>query len=107
MAIETAVVKINGKDETLEIENDPPWGKIQEILEQSLKKDGSFNWQKFLQLLLEISVKSFTAFPITDRTRFNSLPGTEATAILGEVKKRIPLETYSKNLGFDIEITQD
>lgn len=96
-------ITIDGKEQTLQIETDPPWGAIQGLLQKSSVPDGKGGSKTdmivFLDLLLEIVVVGSDGdFNIKDRTKVKMLPTSVMTKLIGGVTKLIPLQEYLDNM---------
>lgn len=94
-------VNIKGKPCKITIEIDPPWGEMQDVLNNSVVGEGPnrrFDTSNFFDQLLETVIKEGLPFDPKNRTEMKSLKSSEMTKLIGEVIKRIPLQTYLDNL---------
>ena len=103
MPIVDYVIAIEGKEQTLKVETDPPWGQIQGLLSGASIPDGKggnkVDMMVFLDRLLEIViVGSDGDFQIKNRTYVKQLPTSVMTKLIGGVTKLIPLQEYLDNM---------
>jgi hypothetical protein len=97
-------ITINDKEQTLQVETDPPWGEMQRLLKESHKagENGKpeIDMMLFLDRLLEmVIVGSDGDFNIKDRTKVKQLPTSIMTKLIGGVTKLLPLQSYLDNMG--------
>lgn len=97
-------ITINDKEQTLQIETDPPWGDMQKLLKESHKPDDNgkpqIDMMLFLDRLLEmVVVGSDGDFNIKERTKVKLLPTSVMTKLIGGVTKLLPLQSYLDNMG--------
>lgn len=95
--------KFGGK-QTITIESDPAWGKMQSLIKSCYIIDESGRQQLdmigFLDKLLEtVILRSTGSFNISNRTEVKQLPTSVMTKLIGEVTNLVPLQLYLENMG--------
>lgn len=93
-----------GGKQTITIESDPAWGKMQVLIKSSYTLDEHGKPQidmiGFLDRLLEtVILRSTGKFDIANRTEVKKLPSSVMTKLIGEVTSRVPLQVYLDNMG--------
>ncbi len=93
--IQSFTVKINGKDETIEFEDDPPFGEMQQILKSCIDisdvQHPKINLQLYQQMILQtVIIKA--PFNHKNATEFAKLPTNSALGILNKLMQALPLE---------------
>lgn len=104
MPTQPLVITIAEKEQTLQVETDPPWGDMQRLLKESYVSgsDGkpTIDMMAFLDRLLEMVILSSDGdFDIKNRTKIKQLPTSVMTKIIGGVTKLLPLQSYLDNMG--------
>ena len=93
--IQSFTVKIVGKDETIEFEDDPPFGEMQQILKSCIDltdiQHPKINLQLYQQMILQtVIIKA--PFNHKNATEFAKLPTNSALGILNRLMQALPLE---------------
>jgi len=95
MAIQSFTVNIDGKDETIEFEDDPPFGDMQRIIKSCVDLSDvsrpQVNLQLYQQMILQ-SVVTKAPFNPKNATEFAKLSTSSALGILNRLMQAIPLE---------------
>jgi hypothetical protein len=93
--IQSFTIKYNGKDETIEFEDDPPFGDMQQILKSCIDLNDiqkpKVNLQLYQQMVMQ-SVITKAPFNPKNPTEFAKLPTSVALEVLSKLMKAIPLE---------------
>ena len=96
MAIQSFKIEYNGKEETVEFENDPPFGDMQRIIKSCVDisdvQKPSVNLQLYQQMILQ-AVVTKAPFNPKNATEFAKLPTSTALGILNNLMQALPLET--------------
>lgn len=93
-----------GGNQTITIENDPPWGKMQTLIKSCyiIGENGQpqIDMIGFLDRLLgTVILRSTGKFDINNLTQTKTLPTSVMTKLIGEVTNRVPLQVYLDNMG--------
>jgi len=95
MAIQSFKIEYNGKEETIEFENDPPFGDMQRIIKSCVDisdvQKPSVNLQLYQQMILQ-AVVTKAPFNPKNATEFAKLPTSTALGILNNLMQALPLE---------------
>ena len=87
MAIQSFTVNIDGKDETIEFEDDPPFGDMQRIIKSCVDLSDVSRPQVNLQLYQQMILQS-----VVTKAPFNPKNSTEFAKLLNRLMQAIPLE---------------
>lgn len=93
-----------GGNQTITVETDPAWGKMQALIKSCYVLDDQGRQQLdmigFLDRLLEtVILRSTGSFDISNRTVVKQLPTSVMTKLIGEVTNRVPLQLYLESMG--------
>lgn len=95
MAIQSFTININGKEETIEFEDDPPFGEMQKIIKSCVDisdvQKPSVNLQLYQQMILQ-AVVTKAPFNPKNAVDFAKLSTSSALGILNRLMQAIPLE---------------
>ena len=93
--IQSFTVNFEGKEETIEFEDDPPFGDMQNILKNCVDitdvQKPKINLQLYQQMVLQAVVRK-APFNPKNATEFAKLPTSTALEILNKLMLALPLE---------------
>ena len=93
--IQSFTVTIDGKEETIEFEDDPPFGDMQQILKACIDLSNvnspKVNLQLYQQMILQAVVKK-APFNPKNNTEFSKLPTSIALEVLNKLMAALPLD---------------
>jgi len=93
--IQSFKVNFNGKEETIEFEDDPPFGDMQQILKSCIDlsdvQKPKVNLQLYQQMVMQSVIKK-APFNPKNNTEFAKLPTSTALEVLNKLMMAIPLE---------------
>jgi len=96
MAIQSFTVTINGKEEIIEFEDDPPFGEMQKIIKSCIDisdvSHPQVNLQLYQQMILQ-TVVTKAPFNPKNAVEFAKLSTSSALGILNRLMQALPLET--------------